>query len=273
MSDDPLRLHVIDAFTDRPFAGNPAAICLLPESTDATWMQRVAREMNLSETAFLHPIKGGFSLRWFTPTVEVKLCGHATLAAAHVLWETGVLGTQEIARFHTLSGWLACRKDAAWIEMDFPALPGQAAEAPEDLIVGLGATPTRVENTGCRWVVELATAGEVRALTPDFARLKRLNPGRVVATAISDDARYDFISRFFAPDAGVNEDPVTGSAHCALGPYWRARLGRDEFTAYQASERGGVVRVAVRGDRLLLGGQAVTVSRVELTPAASYPTT
>jgi PhzF family phenazine biosynthesis protein len=225
--------------------------------------------MNLSETAFLHPIKGGFSLRWFTPTVEVKLCGHATLAAAHVLWETGVLGAQEIARFHTLSGSLTCRKDGAWIEMDFPALPGQAVEAPEDLIAGLGATPTRVENTGCRWVAEFATGGEVRALTPNFSRIKRLQPGRVVATAISDDARYDFISRFFAPDAGVNEDPVTGSAHCALGPYWCGRLGRDEFTAYQASERGGVVRVAVRGDRVLVGGQAVTMSRVEMAPAAA----
>ena len=258
-------LHVVDAFTDRPFKGNPAAICLLPGSSDAGWMQRVAREMNLSETAFLHPIEGGFSLRWFTPAVEVKLCGHATLAAAHVIWETGVLGAQEIARFHTLSGWLTCRKDGAWIEMDFPSLPGCAAEAPEDLIAGLGATPTHVENTGCRWVAEFATADAVRALTPDFARLKRLKPGRVVATAISDERPYDFISRFFAPDAGVNEDPVTGSAHCALGPYWRARLGGDEFNAYQASERGGVVRLAVRGDRVLLGGQAVTVSRVELT--------
>ncbi len=262
-------LHVVDAFTDRPFAGNPAAICLLPGPADPTWMQGLAREMNLSETAYLHPIECGFALRWFTPAVEVKLCGHATLAAAHVLWETGVLSTQEIARFHTLSGWLTCRKDGAWIEMDFPALPGRAAEAPEDLIAGLGASPTLVENTGCRWVAEFATADEVRALTPDFARLKRLKPGRVVATALSGDARYDFISRFFAPDAGVNEDPVTGSGHCALGPYWRARLGRDEFTAYQASERGGVVRVTVSGDRVLLGGQAVTVSRVELTPAAA----
>ncbi|MCU0794203.1 MAG: PhzF family phenazine biosynthesis protein [Opitutaceae bacterium] len=270
MNSAGIVLQVVDAFADRPFAGNPAAVCLLPGPAREDWMRRVAREMNLAETAFLHPREGGFSLRWFTPKAEVELCGHATLASAHALWETGVLRAEETASFHTLSGWLRCRRDDAWIEMDFPALPSRPVEiAPEALLAGLGARPVRMSTTGCRWLVELATEAEVRALAPDFGRLASLAPGRVVVTAPSADPRFDFVSRFFAPDLGVNEDPVTGSAHCALGPYWRQRLGRDAFTAYQASERGGVVRLAVSGDRVLLRGQAVTVSRVELTPAAS----
>jgi PhzF family phenazine biosynthesis protein len=263
-------LHVVDAFADRPFAGNPAAICPRPGPLDERWMQRVAREMNLSETAFLHPIEGGFSLRWFTPTSEVKLCGHATLASAHVLWETGVLRPDEVARFYTLSGWLTCRKDGAWIEMDFPALTMAEAEAPAGLAEALGVTPSRVARSAFNCLVELENAAAVRSMKPDLSRLAAVDTRGVIVTAQGETGSgYDFVSRFFAPRLGINEDPATGSAHCALAPYWRVRLGRDEFTAYQASERGGVLGLAVRGARVLMSGQAVTVSRVQLMPTAA----
>lgn len=256
-----MELFVIDAFTDRPFAGNPAAVCLLSAPVSDNWMQLVAREMNLSETAFLHPVADGFSLRWFTPTTEVELCGHATLASACMLWETGVLAQNEQARFSTKSGWLTCRRVEDWIEMDFPALAVVTTSPPPELLEGLGVDAIYVGFAGRPWLVEVADAGIVRAARPDFGRLASLG---VILTARADMPEYDFISRFFAPIAGINEDPVTGSAHCALGPYWQAKLGKSEFTAYQASARSGVVRVSVRGDRVLLGGQAVMISRVEL---------
>lgn len=265
-----ITLHVVDAFTSRPFTGNPAAVCLLAGPVEAAWMGQVAREMHLSETAFLHPVDGGFALRWFTPAIEVALCGHATLAGAHTLWATGVLGREQPARFHTLSGWLTCRCAGEWIEMDFPALPVTAVEPPAALLAGLGVP---LVYTGCaseKWLVEVADAATVRMLQPDLRCFSALAVQNVIVTAPSDDPAYDFVSRFFAPGSGVPEDPVTGSAHCALGPYWQGKLGKSDFTAYQASARGGVVKVSVRGDRVLLGGQAVTVSRVELLPEPVY---
>ncbi|MCX6937376.1 MAG: PhzF family phenazine biosynthesis protein [Verrucomicrobia bacterium] len=270
-----MKLEVIDAFADRPFAGNPAAVCVTSGPLEDMRMRRIAREMSLSETAFLHAVPGGFSLRWFTPLVEVALCGHATLAAAHALWTGGVLRADETARFQTLSGELVARKEGDWIELDFPALPAEAVLEPAGLVDGLGLVGGSVvaaARSTHDFLVELADEAAVRGLRPDFGRLAAV-PGRgVIVTAQAETPGFDFVSRFFAPNAGVNEDPVTGSAHCALGPYWQARLGRSEFTAYQASERGGVVKVAVRGERVLLKGQAVTVSRVELTAAAaSFP--
>lgn len=256
-------LHVIDAFTNRRFSGNPAAVCVLQAPRDEAWMQQVARELNLSETAFLHPIAGGYALRWFTPAVEVKLCGHATLASAHTLWETGALGPDQAARFHTLSGWLICRRAGDWIEMDFPAQAAQPCPAPAGLGEALGCEPRFVGANGMDYLVEVAEETGLRRLRPDFTALGALPVRGVIVTSRSDSAEFDFVSRFFAPAAGVNEDPVTGSAHCALGPYWQAKLGQADFTAYQASARGGVVRVGVRGDRVLLGGQAVTMSRVD----------
>jgi len=255
---------VVDAFAVRPFEGNPAAVCVLEEPAEVAWMQLVAREMNLSETAFLHPIAGGYALRWFTPAVEVKLCGHATLASAHTLWETGALAPDQAARFHTLSGWLTCRRADEWIEMDFPAQAAQPCPTPAGLGEALGCEPRFVGANGMDYLVEVANEGVLRRLRPDFTALGALPVRGVIVTSRSDSAEFDFVSRFFAPAAGVNEDPVTGSAHCALGPYWQAKLGQADFTAYQASARGGVVRVGVRGDRVLLGGQAVTMSRVEL---------
>ena len=257
-------LHVVDAFTAKPFAGNPAAVCVLPSPRDETWMQLVAREVNLSETAFLHPIEGGYSLRWFTPMIEVKLCGHATLASAHTLWETGALAADQAARFHTLSGWLTCRREGDWIEMDFPATPAAPCVTPVGLSESLGAELLWTGSNGMDHLVEVADERVLRDLKPNFTALAPLTIRGVIVTCRSKSPEFDFMSRFFAPVAGVNEDPVTGSAHCTLGPYWQAKLGKGDFTAYQASARGGVVKVAVRGGRVLLGGQAVTVSRVEL---------
>jgi PhzF family phenazine biosynthesis protein len=260
----PALLHVVDAFTDTPFRGNPAAVCLLERPTDEQWMKDVAREMNLSETAFLHPIEGGFSLRWLTPAVEVKLCGHATLASACALWHTGAARPADPIRFHTKSGWLVCRRDGDWIEMDFPAVVSQPCPPPPGLAEALGCRLVACGSNGMDYLVEVPDEATLRSLAPNHSLLGTLPVRGVIVTAASDDPRFDFVSRFFAPAAGVNEDPVTGSAHCALGPYWQAKIDKDEFTVFQASERGGVVRLKVQGVRVLLRGQAVLVSRVEL---------
>ena len=259
-----MEIFQIDAFTDRPFAGNPAAVCLLNGPRDDEWLKNVAMEMNLSETAFLIQRVDGFDLRWFTPSVEVDLCGHATLASAHMLWETAALPLTETARFHTRSGLLTADYRDGWILMDFPALPQSPAPTPDGLEAALGAPLKYVGQSTHDYLVEIDAAETLRSLTPDFAALKSLDARGIIVTSISDSPKYDFISRFFAPGAGINEDPVTGSSHCALGPYWQQRLGKDEFTAYQASQRGGVVGVHVQCDRVILSGQAVTVMRGEL---------
>lgn len=259
----PLTIHQVDAFANEPFRGNPAAVCILPAAREECWMQNIALEMNLSETAFLHPEADGYRLRWFTPEVEVALCGHATLASAHVLWEQGLLPLDVMARFHTLSGLLTAERRDGWIELDFPAKSAPAAPAPPGLASALGCEPVFVGQSQFDYLVEVDNAATVRQLKPDCGELGKLPVRGVIVTARSDDPQYDFISRFFAPAAGVNEDPVTGSAHCCLGPHWQARLGKNDFTAYQASARGGVVRVGMRGDRVKLGGQAVTVMRGE----------
>jgi PhzF family phenazine biosynthesis protein len=227
-------------------------------------MQAVAAEMNLSETAFAHPEGKGFGLRWFTPAIEVDLCGHATLATAHALWETGRLAHTAAARFQTRSGLLTATEQDGWIELDFPALPPVRAESSAALAAALGARPVWEGRSRFDALVEVATAAEVRALAPDFAALRAVEVRGTIVTARSDDPRFDFISRFFAPAAGVNEDPVTGSAHSVLTPYWSAKLGRERMTGFQASRRGGVVRVRMAGDRVRIGGQAVTVFAGEL---------
>lgn len=259
-----VRIVQADAFTSKPFAGNPAAVCRLPEPRDDCWMQSVAREMNLSETAFLLREKDGYNLRWFTPAVEVDLCGHATLASAHVLWESGELKPDLQARFHTRSGLLTAERKGDWIEMDFPAQPEQAAVAPPELARALGAKPVYVGKNQSDYLLEVDSEETLRALRPDFARLETVPARGIIVTSRSASPEFDFVSRFFAPQSGVPEDPVTGSAHCCLGPYWARKLGRDEFVAYQASARGGVVRVRVEGKRVRLGGQAVTVLQGEL---------
>ncbi len=260
----PLAIVQVDAFTNQPFAGNPAAVCVLPAARDEGWMRNVAREMNLSETAFLVRQSDGFHLRWFTPAVEVALCGHATLASAHVLWECGYLKPGEQARFHTLSGLLTAEQRGEWIEMDFPVKPEEPAEAPPRLAEALGAAPKYVGRNKFDYLAELESEAVVRGLKPNFSLLSELPVRGVIVTARSEAPAFDFVSRFFAPGSGVAEDPVTGSAHCCLGPYWAKYLEKKEFLAYQASARGGVVRVRLNGDRVILGGQAVTTLRGEL---------
>jgi len=257
---------VVDAFTDQPFRGNPAAVCVMSGPADDRWMQEVAREMNLSETAFLHPVEGGFALRWFTPTVEVDLCGHATLASAHVLWQDGHLGPGETARFHTRSGVLTADRHGGEIVMDFPATPPLECARPSGLAEALGVIGYRwVGETRFDLLVEVDGEATVRALEPDLNALGRIERRGIIVTALADEGQpYDFVSRFFAPAAGVPEDPVTGSAHCALAPYWRSRIPGERLVGYQASARGGMVTMTSSGDRVLIGGAAVTVYRAAM---------
>src|SRR5689334_6612728 len=257
----PTRIVQVDAFTNRAFAGNPAAVCVLREAPSEEWMRDVAREMNLSETAFLVPENGGYNLRWFTPAVEVALCGHATVASAHVLWQDGHLPAGEQARFHTKSGLLTADRRGDWIELDFPAKIAEAVEAPpDDLLPALGvARPRYVGKNVFDYLVEVESDAELRALAPDHTRLRKVPVRGVIVTARSSAPEFDFVSRFFAPGSGIDEDPVTGSAHTALAPYWAKILGKPEMVGFQASARGGVVKVRVAGDRVKLGGQAVTM--------------
>ena len=259
-----LRIVQIDAFTDRPFAGNPAAVCVLPEPRSAEWMASVAQEMNLSETAFLVRRDGGWDLRWFTPTVEVDLCGHATLASAHALWESGALAADAQAVFFTKSGKLTADRRGEWIELDFPSRPSVAAPPPAGLAAALGVPVLGTAMSRGDVVVDVASAAALRRMKPDFALLGRVAVRGIIVTAKADSPEHDIVSRFFVPSQGIDEDPVTGSAHCCLAPHWAPRLGKADFVAYQASARGGVVRVGLRGDRVLLGGQAITVLTGEL---------
>jgi len=257
-------IYTVDAFTNQTFAGNPAAVCILPAAAPEAWMRDIAREMNLSETAFLVPKDDGFNLRWFTPTVEVELCGHATLASAHILWETGTLKPDQQARFQTLSGLLTADRKGDWIELDFPAKSEEPASYWYSLAAALGVKPRYVGQSQFDYLVEVDSEQTVRALHPDFNLLKETKARGVIVTARAESGEFDFVSRFFAPGAGIDEDPVTGSAHCVLGPYWAKHLGKTDFLAYQASQRGGVIKVRLEGDRVKLCGRAVTVMRGEL---------
>jgi PhzF family phenazine biosynthesis protein len=258
-----LRLLQIDAFSDQPFRGNPAAVCLLDREREAQWMQNVGAEMNLSETAFLLRRDDGWSLRWFTPAVEVDLCGHATLASAHALWSEKLLKPDETARFHTRSGVLTATRDGEWIELNFPATLETPADAPPGLLESLGVKkPLYVGKNKFDYIIEVSSEDELTALNPDHARLRTIRVRGVIVTCRG--TKHDFVSRFFAPGSGIDEDPVTGSAHCCLTPYWAQRLGKNELVAYQASPRGGLVRVRLDGDRVRLGGRAVTIFRGEL---------
>jgi PhzF family phenazine biosynthesis protein len=261
------KITVVDAFTETPFSGNPAAVCILPADRPEAWMQSVAREMNLSETAFLNRRGEAWSLRWFTPACEVELCGHATLASAHVLWEEGHLSPDGPARFQTLSGPLSARREGGWIAMDFPATPEEAAVAPRDLPRALGVPVHYVGRTRFDYLVEVEDEGTLRGLTPDLRAVRNLGTRGIIVTSAAEPTNgYDFASRYFAPAFGVDEDPVTGSAHCALGPYWMEKLGRNDLVGYQCSARGGTVRVRVEGERVILSGRAVTVLRGDLIP-------
>ena len=275
MPTPPVPIVQVDAFTATPFSGNPAAVCILNAPRSEDWMAKVAMEMNLSETAFLIPDTadhGAFHLRWFAPTVEIALCGHATLASAHVLWDEGRLAPHVTARFHTKSGLLTCVRIGHWIEMDFPATFVEPADPPAQLAEAIFAQgkPAEFKFVGrgkFDYLAEVADEETVRALQPDHRLLRQLPVRGIIVTALASPANahhYDFVSRFFAPGSGIDEDPVTGSAHCALAPYWAQRTGKHEMTGYQASPRGGIVRVRPVQDRVFLSGQAVTVLRGEL---------
>jgi len=261
----PIQIHQVDAFTNTPFKGNPAAVCLLHEKVEEAWMQNLAAEMNLSETAFLLRGEDGFNLRWFTPTTEVDLCGHATLASAHVLWQEGWLSRDKQARFHTRSGLLTAEFKDDWIEMDFPAQPAQESPPPPGLLQAMGMEASFVGFNGVDYLLVLESEKTLAGLNPDFIQLAKIPCRGVMVTSSSDLLDYDFVSRFFAPRAGINEDPVTGSAHCCLAPFWATRLQKTEMIAFQASSRGGVVKVRMLEDRVLLSGQAVTVFKGELS--------
>jgi PhzF family phenazine biosynthesis protein len=261
----------VDAFTDHCFGGNPAAVCVLSAPASETWMRVVAAEMNLSETAFLHPVEDGYQLRWFTPTSEVDLCGHATLASAHVLWREGQLAADQTVRFHTKSGLLTASQQAGWITLNFPIQPVERISAPPELLKSLrGLQPQTVTyggSTEANYLVELPSEDYVRSLQPDFTMMRLLPAQGVIVTALSEDPQIDFVSRYFAPAVGIEEDPVTGSAHCSLVPFWEEKLGKSEFVAKQVSQRSGMLKVRRVGDRVLISGQAVTVMQGTLFSA------
>lgn len=257
-----MRIYQVDAFTEKTFSGNPAGVCVLNVKPDEKLMQNIAREMNLPETAFLTKEGEGYSLRWFTPNAEVDLCGHATLASAHILWEKGYLRKDLEAKFNTKSDLLTAKMNEGWIELNFPALPEEKTELPVELLEALGTQAIYVGKSRFDYLVEVESEETVTKLKPDFMKLLRVPARGVIVTSRSRE--YDFVSRFFAPQIGVLEDPVTGSAHCCLGPYWQKKLNKDEFIAYQASERGGILRVKVADNRVLISGKAVTVLEGEL---------
>ncbi|NJM96049.1 MAG: PhzF family phenazine biosynthesis protein [Phormidesmis sp. RL_2_1] len=277
----------VDAFTHKPFAGNPAAVCVTSEPLSNELMQAIALEMNLSETAFLYPIAGGYHLRWFTPHIEVDLCGHATLASAHVLWSEGHLANGETARFNTRSGWLSATQQDGWIAMNFPLQPVHTAQAIPALIKALFSQENGNQDSGnqeniravakndTNYLIELCSEQALRDLQPDFSAMSQLPVQGVIATAKAEREPVDFVSRYFAPVVGINEDPVTGSAHASLTPYWQAKLGKSAMLAHQVSARGGVIRVEIISaaeiapgeaagkttteDRVSISGQAVTL--------------
>ena len=280
----PIPLLHIDAFTDKPFAGNPAAVCLLDGHPDEAWMQNIAAEMNLAETAFVErwmqeiatevnrtdtafvrrTSEAEFSLRWFTPLAEVPLCGHATLASAHALWQEGWLRRDQTVTFHTRSGELRATGSEHGITLDFPAIRTEPGPMPPHFEMMLSAPVVNFECAPTKYLAEVPGEEAVRNLTPDMTRIAALAKEGVIATARSDSPEYDFVSRFFAPRLGIPEDPVTGSAHCVLATYWAQRLGKTKFRARQVSKRGGDLLIELDGDRVKLTGQAVTVFRTEL---------
>ena len=264
-----MRLFQVDAFTGDVFAGNPAAVCLLGGPAEPRWMQSVAGEMNLSETAFVEPRPAGYALRWFTPVAEIALCGHATLASAHVLYQAGLAEPEQHVRFDSASGPLTARREDDLIVLDFPARPAAPAPPPPGLLAALGvASPVWTGQAKEDLMVVLGREEEVTGVRPDTAALAALNTRGVIVTAPASRPGVDFVSRFFAPAVGIPEDPVTGAAHCTLAPFWAQRLGRPSLTGYQASARGGMVRVRAEGERVLLGGHAVTVFSGHLSDAA-----
>jgi PhzF family phenazine biosynthesis protein len=259
-----MTIYQVDAFTDRPFSGNPAAVCITSAPLPADTMQSIAAEMNLAETAFLYPASGGHNLRWFTPEVEVDLCGHATLASAFILWERAYLPPGSTAVFQTRSGVLKATKEDDWITMQFPREEDEPMRASPLIADAFNVKPVYTGKNRMDYIIEVESEEVLRNVDPELTKLEKIHTRGVIVTARSSSDDYDFVSRFFAPSAGVPEDPVTGSAHCCLGPYWQRKLRKDSFVAYQASRRGGVVKVEMKADYVYLSGQAVHLMTSEL---------
>lgn len=259
-----MKLYQVDAFTDKLFKGNSAGVCILDKQISEEMMQSIAMEMNLSETAFLLKQDNGFNLRWFTPESEVDLCGHATLASAHILWEEGYLDQNEQAIFYTKSGVLKAFKDGEYITLDFPLELAQQVNPPDDLIKAFNVPFLYAGKNRMDYIIEVENEEVIKALKPDFELLKRVKARGVIVTSASSNPEYDFVSRFFAPRVGINEDPVTGSAHCCLGPYWSNKLKKDSLIAYQASKRGGILKLRILKERIHIGGKAVTFFKTEI---------
>lgn len=250
-------IYTVDAFTNQAFKGNPAGVCMTPGAVSEEWMQNVAAEMNLAETAFLHKVDGSYSLRWFTPEVEVDLCGHATLASAHILWTEGYDDAPEL-RFMTKSGMLSASREGDWIHLDFPLERDNVCEPPEFLVEALGVPFKYAGRNRLDYIVEVENEDVVKSLRPNKELLKLLEGRGVIVTGRANDQAIDFVSRCFFPGIGIDEDPVTGSAHCCLGPYWQTRLNKNELSALQVSKRGGVLKLKLEGERIRISGQAVT---------------
>lgn len=263
-----MRYYLVDAFTKVPFKGNGAVVCFLEENRPEQWMQQVASEMNLSETAFLMREGNSFRLRWFTPAAEVSLCGHATLASAHALWEAGCLDPGEPAVFETRSGALTAVKKADWIEMEFPLYETREAEMPLGIVAALGVAPVAASEyrhgDSRLYLLELASEEEVLEAAPDFRALRDEDAEVAMITSRSQKPLYDYVVRFFAPAVGIDEDPVTGSAQCYLAPYWSERMHKSELTAFQASRRTGILRCRLGGSHVYISGQACTIAKGEM---------
>lgn len=258
-----MRIYQVDSFTSKPFSGNPAGVCILDNPADESWMRNIAAEMNLSETAFLYPEKEGYHLRWFTPEAEVELCGHATLASAHILFEKGIVPGNQLITFYTLSGELYAKKNNNKVELNFPATPPVESAPPDGLIDALGLEPEFIGKNKFDVFVVVSSEDTVRQLKPKLEIIKKYKYRGVIVTSQSDGNPYDTVSRYFAPAVGIDEDPVTGSAHCTVGPYWSEKLGKDNLFCYQASKRGGELEITINDDRVILAGNAVTVFDID----------
>ncbi|WP_416150179.1 PhzF family phenazine biosynthesis protein [Salipaludibacillus sp. HK11] len=254
-----MNLSILNTFTDQAFKGNPAAVCMLREKKDSSWMQSIAKEMNLPVTAFINQFKNDYYLRWFTPSMEIPICGHGTLASSFFLWEKGYVKKEKNIAFHTKSGVLKSQLIDNWVKLEFPSILEEKIIAPDLLINALGVEPTYVGKNQFDYLVELKSEDIVRNLIPNINLIAQLPVRGVIVTSHSNSNDFDFVSRFFSPAQGLNEDYVTGSAHCCLGPYWKSRLQKSEFTAYQASDRGGIIKVKLIDDKVLLSGKAVIV--------------
>ena len=261
----PKIIYQVDAFTTQPFKGNPAGVCVLNDEPSESWMQNIAMEMNLSETAFVFPVNDIRTIRFYTPEAEIVLCGHATLSASHILYETGIVKSDEEIKFSSKAGVLLIIKHGDWITMNFPSYKLEKIEIPPEFMKLTGKQPTELYRAGYGWTLALLkNENEVITMKPAFQLMKQSEFGDLIVTAPSSEPEYDFCVRCFAPALGIDEDPVTGSAHCALVPFWHGKTGKSQFVSHQVSKRGGILKVALKGERVEISGQATTIFKADL---------